>query len=419
MEYLSLPSPKKRFRFLIFLLVFLVGLFLGVALPKEKLNFKEFEEKFFENYKELEKKLKPSPSSPEVNLPPRGFQEDLIVKVVEETQDSVVSIVISKKLPVYEEEWYSPFEEFEEFFGEPFFRFKVPRFKGYQKQKVGGGTGFFVSSDGLILTNAHVVADKDAEYTVLTNDGKKYLAKVVGRDNFRDLALIKVEGKGFKPLKLGDSDKLKVGQTVIAIGNALGEFRNTVSVGIVSGLGRKVTASGGNIIETMEDVIQTDAAINRGNSGGPLLNLKGEVIGVNFAMAYGAENIGFAIPINKAKKLIEQYQKTGKISFPFLGVRYILVDENVKRERNLPVDYGALVLRGEKGESAIFPNSPAEKVGLKEGDLILELNGEKITPENSLAKLISKYKPGDRVTLKVLRGRKELFFEVILGEWPE
>jgi serine protease Do len=253
----------------------------------------------------------------------------------------------------------------------------------------------------------------------LTNDGKRYSAKVLARDTIRDLAILKVEGGPFPTLKLGDSDKLQIGQTVIAIGNALGEFRNTVSVGVISGLGRRVTASGGGIIETIEDVIQTDAAINRGNSGGPLLNLKGEVIGVNFAMASGAENIGFAIPINKAKKDIEQVKTTGKIVFPFLGVRYVIINDQIQKENNLPVNYGAWIVKGERGEPAIFPGSAAEKVGLKEGDIILEFNGEKITSENPLAKIIMKYDPGDKVTLKILRQNKEFSLEVVLGERSE
>jgi serine protease Do len=206
---------------------------------------------------------------------------------------------------------------------------------------------------------------------------------------------------------------------VIAIGNALGEFRNTVSVGVVSGLGRKVTASGGGVVETLYDVIQTDAAINPGNSGGPLLNLRGEVIGINFAMAKGAENIGFAIPINYAKKDIEQIKKYGKIVFPFLGVRYVIITDQIQKENNLPVNYGAWVLKGPKGEPAIFPGSAAEKAGLKEGDIILEFNGEKITADNPLAKIITKYQPGDKVSLKILRAKKEITLEAVLGEYPQ
>ena len=361
---------------------------------------------------------------------PQTSQEEMIIKVVNETSPAVVSIIVTKDLPVYEEYYVSPFEEF---FGEPFFEFKIPQYqqKGTEKKEVGGGTGFFVSEDGMVLTNAHVVSDKEAEYTVLTNDGKKYPAKVLATDTFRDLAIIKIErekkvddqgkltSEPFPAVKFGDSNKLQIGQTVVAIGNALGEFRNTISVGVISGLGRTVTASGGGMVETQEDVIQTDAAINKGNSGGPLLNLKGEVIGVNFAMAQEAQSIGFAIPINNAKKDIEQVKASGKIVYPFLGVRYVLINEEIKKENNLPVDYGAWVKKGDNGESAIFSGSPAEKIGLKEGDIILEFNGEKITTDNTLAKIIMKYNPGDKVTLKILRGGEEQIFEVVLVEKTE
>jgi len=353
---------------------------------------------------------------------PQTSQEEAVIKAVKEVSPAVVSIIVTKDVPKLKLYYEDPFKEFEQFFGQPF-EFEVPQYKqkGTQKQEIGGGTGFIVSEDGMILTNGHVVSDKEAEYTVLTNDGKKYPAKVLARDSIRDLALIKIENQEipFPTIKLGDSDKLQIGQTVIAIGNALGEFRNTVSVGVISGLGRTVTAGGGGMIETLEDVIQTDAAINRGNSGGPILNLKGEVIGVNFAMAEAAENIGFAIPINKAKKDIEQVKTLGKIVYPFLGVRYVLITENIQKENNLSVDYGAWVRKGEGGEAAIFPGSAAEKIGLKEGDIILEFNGEKITTENSLAKIIMKYNPGDKVSLKILKEGQEKIVEVILEERSE
>lgn len=353
---------------------------------------------------------------------PQTSQEEAVIKAVKEVSPAVVSIIVTKDVPKLKLYYEDPFKEFEQFFGQPF-EFQVPQYKqeGTEKKEIGGGTGFIVSEDGMILTNGHVVSDKEAEYTVLTNDGKKYPAKVLARDSIRDLALIKIENQEipFPTIKLGDSDKLQIGQTVIAIGNALGEFRNTVSVGVISGLGRTVTAGGGGMIETLEDVIQTDAAINRGNSGGPILNLKGEVIGVNFAMAEAAENIGFAIPINKAKKDIEQVKTLGKIVYPFLGVRYVLITENIQKENNLPVDYGAWVREGTGGETAIFPGSAAEKVGLKEGDIILEFNGEKITLENTLAKIIMKYNPGDKMDLKILREGKEKIFEVTLEERSE
>jgi serine protease Do len=361
---------------------------------------------------------------------PQALQEGAIVKAVKDVSPAVVSIVISKDVAIIEEYFYNPFEEFEQFFGP---EFQVPQYRqeGIEKQEIGGGTGVIISKEGMIITNRHLVLDEDAEYTVFTNDGRKFSARVLARDPVQDLAVMKIEqektvndeGKvviePFSTAKLGDSDNLDIGQTVIAIGNALGEFRNTVSVGVISGLGRTITASGGGIIETLEDVIQTDAAINRGNSGGPLLNLDGEVIGINTAMALEAQSIGFAIPINKAKRDIEQVQTSGKIVYPFLGVRYVLITETVQKDNNLAVDYGALIVRGEAGESAIFEGSVAEKAGLKEGDIILEFNNEKITQENSLAKIIMKYNPGDKVVLKILRGEKEITVEVTLGERSE
>ncbi|MCH8741826.1 trypsin-like peptidase domain-containing protein [Patescibacteria group bacterium] len=337
--------------------------------------------------------------------PPQTIQEQAVISVVKRVSPAVVSIIITKDLPIIEEFFISPFEEF-----------KIPR--GTQKREIGGGTGFIVSEDGLILTNRHVVSIEGADYTILTNDGRRLPATVLARDPGQDLAVMKIESEEiFSQVSLGNSDNLEIGQTVIAIGNSLGEFRNTVSVGVISGLGRTVTASGGGIVETLTDIIQTDAAINRGNSGGPLLNLRGEVIGVNTAVVLGAENIGFAIPINKAKKDIEQVKTLGKIVYPFLGVRYVIITDEIQRESSLSVNYGAWVIKGSRpGETAIFPGSVAEEIGLKEGDIILEFNGEKITTENTLAKIIMKYNPGDEISLKILRNSKEIIFQVTLGE---
>lgn len=349
--------------------------------------------------------------------------EQAIIDAVKLASPSVVSIIISKNLPVYEQQFINPFEDFPNFgFGQPF-EFQIPQYiqKGTQKQQVGAGSGFIVSEDGLILTNKHVVIDKEAEYTVLTNDGQKYSAKVLALDPVQDLAIVKIQAdKKFPAIKLGDSSNIQIGQSAIAIGNSLGEFRNTVSVGVISGLGRTVSASGsGGFSEVLEDVIQTDAAINPGNSGGPLLNLNGGVIGVNVAMAQGAQTIGFAIPINLAKRDINQVIKNNKLSYPFLGIRYVLVSEQVKQKYNLSLDYGALILKGDGDEGAITKDSAAERAGLKENDLILEFNGEKVTIDNSLAKIISKYNPGDKVTLKILRDGQELNIEVVLGERTE
>jgi len=231
--------------------------------------------------------------------------------------------------------------------------------------------------------------------------------------------LLKVEGINLPPLELGDSSKIKIGQTVIAIGNALGEYRNTVTKGVISGVGRTITAGNGRgFSETLEDVIQTDAPINFGNSGGPLIDLQGKVIGVNTAIASGGQLIGFAIPINQAKEVIESVKKYGKVVYPFLGVRYVLIDESIAKKNNLPVDYGALIVRGENvTDLAVVPGSPADKAGLMENDIILEVQGEKVTKENNLGKLIRKHKPGDTIELKILRKGEEKTVEVTLDEY--
>jgi len=348
-------------------------------------------------------------------------QEEQVVKVVKDTSPAVVSIIVSKNLPVYQQylQEVNPFQgtPFENFFAP----FEVPqtRQQGTQKQEIGGGTGFIISGDGLILTNKHVVEDTQADYTILTNDGQKYEAKVLARDPVQDIAVIKIDKNNLPVLKLGDSDKLEIGQTVVAIGNALAEFRNTVSVGVVSGLQRSITASNGlgASTEQLEGVIQTDAAINPGNSGGPLLNISGEVIGINAAIAQDAQNIGFALPINQAKKDIGQVLKTGKITYPFLGVRYTLITPELKQKDNLAVDYGALIIRGQNpDEVAITPGSPADKAGFQENDIILEVDGQKIDQDHTLSQIIQNHQVGDTLTLKVLSKGQEKALKVVLGE---
>jgi len=345
---------------------------------------------------------------------PQTSQEQKVIDVVKENSSSVVSVVITKEVPVYSTLYIDPF-------GNNTFLIPQQKQTGTEKQQVGAGTGFIVSEDGLVLTNKHVVSDDTAEYTVVDTDGKEYAAKVLAKDPVQDLAIIKIEGSDkFKPLKLGSSSDIQIGQSVIAIGNALGEFQNTVSVGVISGLGRTLVASGGTIgTETLEDTIQTDAAINKGNSGGPLLNLKGEVIGINTAVASTGQSIGFAISIDKAKKDIEQVKTLGKISYPFVGVRYITLDEETAKEKNISVSYGALIIKGNDGSPGVTADSPAEKAGLKEGDVILEMGGEKIDKDNNLAKIISRYNPFDSVDLKILRDGAEMTITLVLGEWKQ
>lgn len=340
---------------------------------------------------------------------PQTTQEQKIINIVKENSSSVVSVVAYKDMPVYEQTY-----------DQDLF-FIIPRLeqKGTERQQVGAGTGFIVSDDGLILTNKHVVSDVDAEYVVVMNDNKEYNAKVLARDPVQDLAIMKIEGgNDFKPLQFGSVEDVQIGQTAIAIGNALGRFQNTVSVGVISGLGRTIIATGSDFsTERLEDIIQTDAAINKGNSGGPLINLKGEVIGINTAVSMEGQNIGFAISIDKAKRSLEQVKTLGKISYPYMGVRYIILDEEIAKARDVEIDYGALIVGDD--DSAVVEDSPAQKAGIKEGDVILEMNGEKITKDNSLAKIISKYDPFDKVNLKILRDGQEIYLNLTLGEWEE
>ncbi len=345
--------------------------------------------------------------------------EKAVIRAVEQVSPSVVSVIISKDLPVMEQCPYNPWgdlpQEFQQFFGGGM-NFTQPCQKGTKKQEVGGGSGFVISEDGLILTNKHVVSDEKAEYTVLTNDGQKYIAKVLARDTVQDLAVLKISANGLIPVKLGDSDSLKLGQTAIAIGNALGEFRNTVSTGVISGLMRKITASDGmGAAEDLDGLIQTDAAINPGNSGGPLLNLKGEVIGINTAIVSGAQSVGFAIPINKAKNAIISVKKNGKIVTAYLGVRYIIINDQMAEKEKLSVKTGALI-RGSQDGPAVVKDSPADKAGLQAEDIVLELNGVKVNETNTLSVLIQKYQVGDKVNLKILRDGKEINVTATLEE---
>lgn len=345
--------------------------------------------------------------------------EEAVIAAVEKVSPAVVSITISKNVPIIESCPYNPFgdlpPEFQRFFGGGF-QFSQPCQKGTRMQDVGGGSGFIVSADGLIVTNKHVVEDEEASYTVFTNDGKKYTAEVLARDPIQDIAIIKIEGKNFPSVALGNSDTVRLGQTVITIGNALAEFRNTVSVGIISGLSRTVTASTrGFDTERLEGVIQTDAAINPGNSGGPMINLRGEVIGVNTAMAGGAQNIGFALPINSVKRDISSVKSGGKITVPYLGVRYVMLTEEIAERDGISVTEGALVRGGEDGP-AIVRNSPADKAGLMAEDVITAVDGVQITSERSLASLIQRRSVGDTLTLTIRRGEQTLSLRVTLEE---
>lgn len=286
-------------------------------------------------------------------------------------------------------------------------------FSGQVYQQKGGGTGFVLTSDGLIVTNKHVVSDATAEYSVITSDGKSYKATILSRDPYNDLAVIKIDATGLKPVELGDSAALNVGQWVIAIGNALGEFQNSVTVGVVSAKERQLNAGG----ESLDGLIQTDAAINPGNSGGPLVNLAGQVIGINTAIAGNAEGIGFAINIDSVKTALDSVLKTGKIVRPYLGVRYLSLNKEIAQSSKLPVDKGALVYRGTgPADLAVIPSSPADKAGIKENDIITKINGQELSETTSLVSLLQKYKVGDTVSVTLLRQGQEIKVDVKLEE---
>lgn len=345
-----------------------------------------------------------------------------IISVVKKASPAVVSIVISKdlnKIPGYGTD---PFSQ------DPFFNFFNGGFGGQGQQQpqsttpnvqeVGAGSGFFISADGTILTNKHVVADTTASYTVLTSDGKKYDATVLSRDPVNDLAIVKINIKDAPFLQLSDSSQLQVGQHVIAIGNSLGQYQNTVTSGIISGVGRKITAGDETgASENLSGIIQTDAAINPGNSGGPLLDISGKVIGINTAIDQQGQSVGFAIPANEAAKALASYQKNGKITSAFLGVRYIILNSDIAGRQKLPRDYGALIVRGQTvTDFAVLPGSPADKAGLVENDIILQVNGTKVDENNTLSDLLSTYNPGDVVTFKVYHKSAEEDVKVTLGE---
>lgn len=286
-------------------------------------------------------------------------------------------------------------------------------FTGQVFQEKGGGTGFILTSDGMIVTNKHVVSDSALAYTVITADGKSFGAKILSVDPFNDLAVIKIEAKGLKPVELGDSNALNSGQWVIAIGNALAEFQNTVTVGVVSAKERRLTVDG----QTLDGLIQTDAAINPGNSGGPLINLSGQVVGINTAIAGNAQGIGFAINIDSVKTALESVLRTGKIVRPWLGVRYLSLNKEIARSAQLPVDKGALVYRGPNPtDLPVVPGSPADKAGIQENDIITKINGQEINENTSLVSLLQKYKVGDTVTLTLFRKGAEMKVSVVLEE---
>ena len=331
------------------------------------------------------------------------YEESTITTVVEETLPAVVTIGILKN---------DSGSTFQVNPSDPFSLFRrVPQQTNVERNI---GSGFIVSSDGLIITGKHVVADTNAKYKVLTNDKKTYNVEKIYRDPLNDLAILKINAKNLKALSLGDSKALKLGQLAIAVGTPLGEFTNTVTTGIVSGLGRGITAGSPfeGYVEKLDNVIQTDAAVNPGNSGGPLLNSKGQVIGVNVAIAEGGQNIGFAIPVNVVKDLIDNFQKNGS-SFerPYLGIRYKFIDGQTAVLNDLV--QGAYIIQ-------VIASSPADKAGIRDEDVITTFDGNKVQDDvnDSLIKMTAQKKVGDRVALNVWRSGQSRTVTVTLESAP-
>lgn len=314
-------------------------------------------------------------------------EENAVISVVEKTSPSVVAIGITRRV-------INPFDPF-----------SVPT-----REDSTIGTGFVVDKRGIIVTNKHVVSES-GNYSVITRDNQKYEVRKIYRDPVLDMAIVEIEGAELPAIEMGDSSKLKVGQTLIAIGNALGRFTNTVTTGVVSGLGRKVTTGDpfSGYAESLDNLIQTDAAINPGNSGGPLLNSAGYVIGVNVATTSGAQNIGFAIPINAVKQVVDEFILTGTVSRPYLGIRYRFISEDMAVLSEVP--QGAYV-------EEVSPRSPAFEAGIKSGDIIIKMNGQNIDSESKLGEIISQRVIGSKVEIIVLRDRREVKLTATIANSP-
>lgn len=344
-----------------------------------------------------------------------------VVEVVKRASPAVVSIIATSDVPSYTQDAFSdiPAEYL------PYFGFEDLTPSEAETIQIGSGTGFIVSEDGYIITNRHVVQSEDARYYVYlnteNNNGERVPAQVVARDPNYDLAILKIDRKSLPYLEFGEYTDVEVGQTAITIGYALGEFDNSVSRGVISGLARSIVAGDtfSRNREQLDNLIQTDAAINPGNSGGPMLNLESKVIGVNVAMAQG-ENIGFAIPVTYAEEAFSEVRRTGTIAkkeAAFLGVRYLMINSKVKNQYNLPYEYGAFVRPGEDlTQTAVIPSSPADRVGIRENDIILEIEGQLVTERKPLSQIISNYSPEEEVTMKIYSQGEEIEVAVMLGE---
>lgn len=320
-------------------------------------------------------------------------EESVVVDIVEKISPSVVTVGIEQRIINFD----------------PFDIFRQRPQNIQEEQDI--GSGFIVSKDGLVVTNKHVL-NTPGKYKVITHDGRKYDVVLIYRDPLNDIAIVKINATGLKPVEMGDSSKIKVGQLVVAVGTPLGEFRGSVTKGIISGIGRGITAGSPfeGFAEKIDDVIQTDAAINPGNSGGPLVNSSAQVIGVNTAIASGAENIGFALPINIIKDSLKNFNKNGQFNRPYLGIAYKVLTRDIAILNNVP--QGAYI-------QDVVGGSPAEKAGIAKGDIILTIDGKKIGLENNeVATIIASKKINDVITLSLWRNGKTLEVKATLAPAP-
>lgn len=383
-------SKIKRFLIGGAILLVILASVLGGAISDRLFGYKLLD-RFFPQKK--------AASSPLVTNQKVLTEESVVIDVAERVSPSVVTIGITKSqkmIDLFGDSFFGPFG---------FFPQKPETTDEEIKQDI--ASGFIIDSNGLIVTNKHVVDDTEAKYRVITKDDKEYEVQKIYRDPVNDLAILKIDTNGLKPVELGDSGDLRVGQFVVAIGTALGEFRHTVTTGVISGLGRGISAGSPfeGYAEQLDNVIQTDAAINPGNSGGPLLNSVGQVIGINVAVAAGGQNIGFALPINVVKEAIDNFNRTGKFERPFLGIRYRMISQQSALMNDVP--QGALVVE-------VVANSAADEAGIKQGDIIVKIDGQKLAAEDSIAKIIQKKKVGDKLDLEIWRNGEIKVLTVML-----
>lgn len=334
-------------------------------------------------------------------------EESVVIEVVKKVAPSVVTVAIIQNPQTGSSQNLGPFSQF----------FNIPEQDGDNAPTERYiGSGFVIKSDGLIVTNKHVVSDRDVTYIIIDNTGEKYEVERIYRDPLNDIAIVKTRkapSGGFSEIELGDSGKLEVGQLAIAIGTPLGEFRNTVTTGVISGLGRGITAGSPfeGFVERLDNVIQTDAAINPGNSGGPLLNSGGQVVGVNTAVASQGQSIGFAIPISIVKDSLNNFNQTGQFNRPFLGISYTMISKQAAIANNLPE--GAYV-------QDIVEDSAAAKAGIRQGDIITHMDGQKLIDDNGgLAAIIAKKKIGDTISMTVNRDGEKIDLRATLQPTPE